>query len=259
MISVSAALPNISYAANLGAPASSAAAENLPDASRPSAVTDTETASAVPSVPAGEDKQPPFGILSKDIVTQLQGENDVERTEETRPLPESGKADESENALGLSEAEQAQVDSLQERDAEVRTHEQAHAITGGAYAGSPSYEYETGPDGRQYAVGGEVSIDTAPIPGDPAATIAKMETVIRAALAPAEPSGPDRAVAVAASKMKFEAQVELNSEKQAERTGETTGETTEQTKAVTSGQDSPAGNSESAPPQGNASAINLIA
>jgi hypothetical protein len=50
-----------------------------------------------------------------------------------------------------------------------------------------------------YAVGGEVSIDTSPVKGDPQATIAKMEAIKRAALAPADPSGQDRSVASEAS------------------------------------------------------------
>lgn len=104
------------------------------------------------------------------------------------------------NALGepLSKAEQEQIDELKARDQEVRRHEEAHQRAGGQYASAPSYEYQKGPDGQSYAVGGEVQIDTAPVEGDPDATIAKMEVVKRAALAPAEPSGQDRAVAAQA-------------------------------------------------------------
>jgi hypothetical protein len=98
----------------------------------------------------------------------------------------------------------------------VRAHEQAHARTGGLYAGAPSYEFERGPDGKMYAVSGEVQIDTAPIDGDAAATIAKMETVIRAALAPQDPSATDSRVASEARAAKGEAQAELRKEKQQE-------------------------------------------
>lgn len=104
------------------------------------------------------------------------------------------------NALGepLSKAEQEQLDALKKRDAEVRRHEEAHQRVGGQYASAPSYEYQKGPDGQNYAVGGEVQIDASPVAGDPDATIDKMEVVKRAALAPAEPSGQDRAVAAQA-------------------------------------------------------------
>jgi len=59
-----------------------------------------------------------------------------------------------------------------------------------------------------YAVGGEVSIDTTPVKGDPQATVAKMETIKAAALAPADPSGQDRAVAAEASQEESQARQE---------------------------------------------------
>jgi hypothetical protein len=52
-------------------------------------------------------------------------------------------------------------------------------------------QLSTGPDGKQYAVGGEVPIDLSPVSGNPQATVQKAETIQRAALAPADPSGPD--------------------------------------------------------------------
>ena len=97
---------------------------------------------------------------------------------------------------------------LRERDAEVRRHEQAHAAAGGSYAGSPSFEYERGSDGRLYAVGGHVQIDTSAIPNDPEATERKLQQVRRAALAPADPSAEDRKVAAEASTKLAKARVE---------------------------------------------------
>jgi len=85
--------------------------------------------------------------------------------------------------------------ALRRRDGEVRAHESAHMAAGGSLVrGGASFTYEVGPDGRTYAVGGEVSIDTSSVPGDPAATMRKMQQVRAAALAPASPSGQDRAV-----------------------------------------------------------------
>ena len=95
-------------------------------------------------------------------------------------------------------------------------HEQAHAAVGGRYAGAPSYTYERGPDGKRYAVGGEVGIDTSPVPNDPEATLRKMEVVIRAALAPAEPSAQDRQVAAQAQLQMAEARVELAQQQRSE-------------------------------------------
>ena len=107
--------------------------------------------------------------------------------------------------------EQRVIDQLKARDREVRAHEQAHAAVGGSLAGSPSYEYQTGPDGQKYAVGGEVSIDVAKT-NDPESTIRKMQTVRAAALAPAEPSSQDRKVAAQASRNISEARAELITE-----------------------------------------------
>lgn len=117
---------------------------------------------------------------------------------------------------GLTPAERAQRDELAARDREVRAHEQAHAAVGGRYAGSPSYEYEQGPDRRRYAVSGEVPIDTAPVNGNPEETIAKMRIVAAAALAPAKPSAQDRAVAALARAQQMQAQAELAAQKRAE-------------------------------------------
>jgi SprA-related family len=108
------------------------------------------------------------------------------------------------------ETEQKVIEQLSARDREVRAHEQAHAAVGGQYASSPTYTYQRGPDGVSYAVGGEVKIDTSPIPNDPEATLRKAEQIARAAGAPADPSGQDRAVAAQAAKMAQQARIEIN-------------------------------------------------
>lgn len=109
----------------------------------------------------------------------------------------------------VEQQEQQQIQQLKSRDQEVKTHEQAHAAVGGRYAGAPSYSYELGPDGKQYAVGGEVQIDISPVPGDPQATVQKMQQVRAAALAPAEPSAADRRIAAEAMQRQIQAQAEL--------------------------------------------------
>ncbi len=122
------------------------------------------------------------------------------------------------NGEGLTSEEQEVVDDLQQTDQEVRAHEQAHKSAAGPYAGAISYDTVTGPDGREYAVGGSVQIDVSPVPGNPEATIQKAEIVERAALAPAQPSSEDFAIARAAQQLRQEAQQELSEEKQAEQT-----------------------------------------
>lgn len=110
----------------------------------------------------------------------------------------------------FSEQELKLLDELQKADTEVRAHEMAHVAAGGQYVTSGAQlEYRKGPDGKRYAVAGEVSIDTSPIPGDPAATVEKMRQVQRAALAPASPSSQDRKVAASASALAAEALSEL--------------------------------------------------
>ena len=108
-------------------------------------------------------------------------------------------------------SEQKQINELQQRDIEVRSHELAHAAVGGAFTGTPSYKFEVGPDGKKYAVSGEVSVDLSRVEGNPRATIAKMQKVHAAALAPANPSVQDTRIAAAAAKVIIQAQSELSS------------------------------------------------
>ena len=115
--------------------------------------------------------------------------------------------------------QEQQVQDLIERDQEVRTHEQAHQSAGGEYASSPTYQFTQGPDGKRYATGGEVQIDTSAVPGDPAATIAKMQQIRSAALAPAEPSAQDLAVARSAAASEAKARKELMAEQSAKSGG----------------------------------------
>ncbi len=107
------------------------------------------------------------------------------------------------------EAELQQIQKLAERDRAVRAHEQAHQSVGGEFAGAMSLTTERGPDGKQYAVAGEVMIDTSEVADDPRATQDKAQTIRRAALAPADPSSQDRRVAALANQMAVEARANL--------------------------------------------------
>ncbi|ANM29372.1 hypothetical protein ABI59_06905 [Acidobacteria bacterium Mor1] len=127
--------------------------------------------------------------------------------------PPLGSDEEGTRPGELSEADRKKVRELQARDREVRAHEAAHQAAAGDLAQGVSYEFERGPDGKLYAVGGEVKIDTSPVPGDPQATIEKAERIVRAALAPAEPSGKDRQVAARARQMAAKARIELAKDK----------------------------------------------
>ena len=108
----------------------------------------------------------------------------------------------------LSSEEQREVQRLESRDLEVKSHEQAQARVGGAHVrGGVRLSYTTGPDGRRYATDGQVDIDLS-AERTPEATANKMQQVQRAALAPANPSGADRAVASLAASRELEAQAE---------------------------------------------------
>ncbi|PCJ17243.1 MAG: hypothetical protein COB02_14455 [Candidatus Cloacimonadota bacterium] len=110
----------------------------------------------------------------------------------------------------LSKEEEKQIQELKSRDAEVVQHENAHKAAAGPYAsGGPVYDYQSGPDGQRYRVGGHVNVDTSK-EATPEATIQKAQVLQRAANAPAEPSGQDRSVASSAAKMEAEARKEIS-------------------------------------------------
>lgn len=110
----------------------------------------------------------------------------------------------------LSAQQLKDLRQLQAIDKRVRAHEQAHvnAATGLLTSGA-SFTTRRGVDGQQYAVAGDVSIDTAKVAGDPQATILKARQIQRAAQAPVDPSAQDRAVAANAYALEQQAIVEL--------------------------------------------------
>lgn len=126
----------------------------------------------------------------------------------------------------LSPEQKQEVDKLKKRDQEVKAHENAHVAAGsGIVQGGATYQYQRGSDGRMYAVGGEVKIDTsrARTPED---TIRKMQQVKKAALAPSQPSAQDRSVAAQASQIEAEARAELTKETTEETNGNQEGQKT---------------------------------
>lgn len=134
--------------------------------------------------------------------------------EKPRPSAREGDPSKTKGSGGkpLTDSDRKTVDELKKRDRAVRAHEQAHMAAGGAMIrGGASFQYQSGPDGQQYAVGGEVSIDTSP-GRTPAETIARAQTIKAAALAPSDPSGADRAAAANATRMEAEARTEMRSQ-----------------------------------------------
>lgn len=118
--------------------------------------------------------------------------------------------------LELNEEEQKYLEELKKRDREVRTHEAAHKRVGGQYAGAVSYTYQTGPDNKQYAIGGETDLDTSK-EGNPEKNIDKQEIIYKAAMAPKDPSRKDKEVAAEAQSSERESRVELKRDERLER------------------------------------------
>ncbi len=148
-----------------------------------------------------------------DTNSQENNGKDAENQQDKKDVQtKHNEADEHDNPLEEFEHQQ-EIRQLQNRDKEVRSHERAHDTAGGAYTGAPSYNFEIGPDGKKYAVSGSVSVDLSPIEGNPTATIAKMQKVRSAALAPANPSIQDTKVAASAQAIISQAQAQLIDEK----------------------------------------------
>ncbi len=154
--------------------------------------------------------------LPEDTVTlsgkQPDTKSDQKSAEKTTDSPEPAQAKpkpgEKTTASGQSvedPAVQAQIAKLKQTEEKVKAHEAAHKAVGGNLASSASYSYTRGPDGQSYITGGEVQIDMSD-GRTPQETVSRMQQVIRAALAPSDPSGQDRAVAAAAASRMAEAQ-----------------------------------------------------
>ena len=105
------------------------------------------------------------------------------------------------------------IQQLRMIEQKVKAHEMAHKVAGGELAGPVHYEYEKGPDGKLYIVGGEVPIKIKE-GRTPEETIEIAQKIKRAALAPADPSPQDRAVAARAAILEMKARIELQKQQQ---------------------------------------------
>lgn len=109
----------------------------------------------------------------------------------------------------LSAEDQRRVAELQQIDRNVREHEAAHLRAGaGVVTSGATFTYTKGPDDKQYAVSGEVSIDTSS-EREPRRNIDKGERIQIAALAPRDPSPQDHRVAAVGSQMEAQGRSDL--------------------------------------------------
>ena len=104
-----------------------------------------------------------------------------------------------------------EIEQLKQTEAEVINHEQAHKSVGAGITGPITYTHTTGPDDKRYITGSEVSIDTK-IGSTSDETIAILEKVKQAALAPAQPSPQDLRVAATATAQIQQARGEMVTE-----------------------------------------------
>jgi len=172
-------------------------------------VNDKQTSEQPPLVSPAEESDKINGNKKR---ADAQQDSNSSKEKESNKTEQSEKKD-STGGTELTQAEQRQIQELLTRDRQVRAHEQAHlSAAGGLAKGGANFQYTKGPDGKQYATGGDVTIDSSKVAGDPEATLRKAATIRAAALAPAQPSAQDIAVAGKASQMAAEARAEINAE-----------------------------------------------
>jgi len=109
----------------------------------------------------------------------------------------------------LNEAQLLEISKLKSRDTELRQHEQAHlSASAGVDVSNASFTYQRGPNGVNYAVSGDVRIDTS-AELKPEDRLVQAAMISDVALAPPEPTPTDRAVAAKAQQMAQQARIEI--------------------------------------------------
>ena len=151
-------------------------------------------------------------VVEKDTKAQEEFEAKKEQEKLLKPTQKENAPNE------LSDDEEELVKKLQARDAEVKTHEAAHQAAGGGLTGAATFTYQQGPDGKMYAIGGEVSISMSS-GSTPQETIAKARQLEASAMAAANPSPQDFSVASSARIMEMKAQQKLSKEQQQKMLG----------------------------------------
>jgi hypothetical protein len=112
----------------------------------------------------------------------------------------------------LSDTNKEALDELKKRDKKVKKHEAGHTGNPDIQTiGTPRYKYTLGPDGKMYAVGGEVTLSTGRV-SNPQDALRKATALKKASLSSDDPSPADFAAASAASQMKAEALLQRGKE-----------------------------------------------
>jgi hypothetical protein len=162
---------------------------------------------AKPASPVDEN------VFARPRADDPQGQDGAARaTKDAKPTADKADAAKGGAKVGARKLKPAQLHEVQEladRDRQVRAHEAAHQSAAGSLGGGASFTYQTGPDGKSYAVGGEVPVDMS-AGRTPEETISRAAQIRAAALAPADPSPQDLAVAAAATAMEAAARQEMS-------------------------------------------------
>ena len=176
----------------------------LSKANRAERVQDDNFAAAAPNT-APTDDNAAIASISPEAIALYKSEQQPEQESDAKENSASGNKE-------LTQQEQQEVMELKNTDAKVKAHEHAHkAAAVGLKTTGPNYEYETGPDGKKYAVAGDVNVSYAKS-SDPEVNLQNAQKLKAAALAPTDPSSQDRKVAQKADQEIAEAKREIMEE-----------------------------------------------
>ncbi len=140
-----------------------------------------------------------------DMMTEVSVQATHERAEDEGDSPAREYGDLSAPVEELSIEDRAILADLERRDHEVRTKDMAYMAAAGGLAGSFAIQYETGPDGRRYAVAADVNLDTSA-----AATPEQTVTKARALRTAAMSASGDASAASRANTMEAQARAEMS-------------------------------------------------
>jgi hypothetical protein len=145
------------------------------------------------------------------IYSQLLSKYDkLDKIEQDQQIQSAQKKDYIEQSSGIGKYDEQDfarvLDKFKQTDTNIRSHEQIHASIG-ATTSPISYTYEKGPDGKMYAVGGKVTLDTS-LPDDPKAAAFKLDMLQKTASGPIDSSGADNTIASQANLNKILLQIQ---------------------------------------------------
>ena len=171
-----------------------------------------ETAAQISSETQPTDDNAAFASISPEAIALYEAEQTGTNTTQTNDEQTGREQTGAGTNQELTPQEQQQLAELKQTDAQVKAHEHAHKSTAaGLTTSGPNYEYETGPDGKKYAVAGDVNVSYQKS-SDPEVNLKNAQQLKAAALAPADPSSQDRKVAMQADREIAQARQEIMEE-----------------------------------------------